>query len=188
MGAITPGPVNVLAIRHGAAAGRLTALAYVLGASLSYALVVWLMGQGGAWLLRGLGRAGRALAGRGLPAAPGLAGGQRAAHGAGRPGGAPRHAAWAAWPRCDGGLTQSLNPKAWLVALSGIGLFVLPQADAGGAGAVLRGVAAGLRPGRGLLGPGRPAAGAGPGPAGAPAWFNRAMGALLALSVASMLG
>jgi threonine/homoserine/homoserine lactone efflux protein len=51
MGAITPGPVNVLAIRHGAAAGRLTALAYVLGASLSYALVVWLMGQGGAWLL-----------------------------------------------------------------------------------------------------------------------------------------
>ena len=41
MGAITPGPVNVLAIRHGAAAGRLTALAYVLGASLSYALVVW---------------------------------------------------------------------------------------------------------------------------------------------------
>jgi threonine/homoserine/homoserine lactone efflux protein len=25
---------------------------------------------------------------------------------------------------------QALNPKAWLVALSGVGLFVVPQADA----------------------------------------------------------
>ena len=50
-GAITPGPVNVLALRHGN--GRAgAAFCYVLGASLSYALIVWLMGQSGQWLLK----------------------------------------------------------------------------------------------------------------------------------------
>jgi threonine/homoserine/homoserine lactone efflux protein len=49
-GAITPGPVNVLALRHGN--GRLAAFCYVLGASLSYAVIVWLMGQSGQWLLK----------------------------------------------------------------------------------------------------------------------------------------
>ena len=36
VGAITPGPVNVLALRHGAARSRLVSAAYVLGASASY--------------------------------------------------------------------------------------------------------------------------------------------------------
>ena len=35
VGAITPGPVNVLALRHGAARSRLVSAAYVLGASAS---------------------------------------------------------------------------------------------------------------------------------------------------------
>ncbi|WP_022979653.1 LysE family translocator [Ideonella sp. B508-1] len=191
MGAITPGPVNVLAIRHGAAAGRLTALAYVLGASLSYALVVWLMGQGGAWLLheawavqgaRWLGAAYLLhLAWRIATAPPmALAG----------PADAPRHAAWAALAALrDGGLTQSLNPKAWLVALSGIGLFVLPQADAQAALGLFCAVsllACGLGVGCWALA-GRLLAQALAPPARQQG-FNRAMGALLALSVASMLG
>ncbi len=50
-GAITPGPVNVLALRHGN--GRAgAAFCYVLGASVSYAVIVWLMGQSGQWLLK----------------------------------------------------------------------------------------------------------------------------------------
>src|SRR5256885_16793359 len=54
VGAITPGPVNVLALRHGAARSRLVSAAYVLGASASYAAVVWVMGQGAQWLLQTL--------------------------------------------------------------------------------------------------------------------------------------
>ena len=46
VGAITPGPVNVLALRHGAARSRLSSSLYVLGASASYAAVVWTMGLG----------------------------------------------------------------------------------------------------------------------------------------------
>jgi len=128
VGAITPGPVNVLALRHGAAAGRNVALAYVLGASLSYASVVWLMGVGGElvlsnpWVVQTARWVGAAymfyLAWRIASAPPSELNG---------------HASLA---RCsslqtlaEGALTQSLNPKAWIVALSGVSLFVLPQED-----------------------------------------------------------
>lgn len=187
MGAITPGPVNVLAIRHGAAAGRGAALAYVLGASLSYAGVVWLMGQGGAWLL---GEAWAVQTARWLGAGYLLHLAWRVAtappvplH---TPPGAAKLAAWAALR--EGGLTQSLNPKAWMVALSGIGLFVLPQADVPAALGWFCGVSllacvlgvgcwavAGRLLARALAPPQRQRQ------------FNRVMGALLALSVLSML-
>jgi threonine/homoserine/homoserine lactone efflux protein len=39
VGAITPGPVNILAIRRSAPGHGRAAVAYVLGASVSYALV-----------------------------------------------------------------------------------------------------------------------------------------------------
>ena len=51
-GAITPGPVNVIAMRHGSQSRRICAIFYVLGASISYALVVWIMGLSGQWLLQ----------------------------------------------------------------------------------------------------------------------------------------
>lgn len=129
-GAITPGPVNVLALRHGN--GRAgAAFCYVLGASLSYAVIVWLMGQSGQWLLKQpelLRWAPRVCAlyllwlAWQLAKAPG-------AHGQ-----AARQSAPASLPAGSGGAfvqgvaIQSLNPKAWLVALSGIGMFVAPLA------------------------------------------------------------
>lgn len=129
-GAITPGPVNVLALRHGN--GRAgAAFCYVLGASLSYAVIVWLMGQSGQWLLKQpelLRWAPRVCAlyllwlAWQLAKAPG-------AHGQ-----AARQSAPASLPAGPGGAfvqgvaIQSLNPKAWLVALSGIGMFVAPLA------------------------------------------------------------
>jgi threonine/homoserine/homoserine lactone efflux protein len=106
------------------------AFCYVLGASLSYALIVWLMGQSGQWLLKQpelLRWAPRICAlyllwlAWQLAKAPGPM--------AGRPGSAP-----ASLPAGPGGAfvqgiaIQSLNPKAWLVALSGIGMFVAPLA------------------------------------------------------------
>ena len=129
-GAITPGPVNVLALRHGN--GRAEApFCYVLGASLSYAHIVWLKGQSGQWLLKQpelLRWAPRVCAlyllwlAWQLAKAPG-------AHGQ-----AARQSAPASLPAGPGGAfvqgiaIQSLNPKAWLVALSGIGMFVAPLA------------------------------------------------------------
>lgn len=49
-----PGPVNVLALRHGSQRARQPALGYVLGASLSYGAVVAFMGLASAPLLQQL--------------------------------------------------------------------------------------------------------------------------------------
>ena len=128
-GAITPGPVNVLALRHGCESPRTTALLYVLGASLSYALIVWLMGQGSQWLLQ-------------IPAlalwAPRLCAvyllwlAWQIARAPTAPSAAQHSDAetsmqTAAAPAfLQGAAVQGLNPKAWLVALSGVGMFVIP--------------------------------------------------------------
>lgn len=128
VGAITPGPVNVLALRHGVTSGRGVAGAYVLGASVSYAAVVWLMGVGGELVL-------------GTPWVMPLArwgGATYLLYLAWRMGTAPpiemnsqdsttRHSSLASL--MQGALTQVLNPKAWIVALSGVSLFVLSQRD-----------------------------------------------------------
>ena len=128
VGSITPGPVNILAIRHGANARPSIAVSYVLGTSLSYTLVVWLMGQGGEQLLNNaLAMQGIKWAGAGylvylawcIATAPLTEfQGSSASH---------QYSALRAF--LDGCITQSLNPKAWMVALSGVGLFVLPQVD-----------------------------------------------------------
>lgn len=134
-GAITPGPVNVLALRHGCQSPRAIALLFVMGASLSYAAIVWLMGQGGHWLLEHPSL---------VPWAPRLC---------------AAYLLWLAWQLArapipvsspdtlretalptpqppptaaipafvQGVAVQGLNPKAWLVALSGVGMFVVPM-------------------------------------------------------------
>lgn len=128
-GAITPGPVNVLALRHGGRARRV-ALLYVLGASASYAAVVWCMGLGA--------RQAMALTPALAPAAQWvcaayllwlawrLARAPVSSNGVGDEGAALRP--WRAF--AQGAAVQALNPKAWLVALSGVGLFVLPHGTA----------------------------------------------------------
>lgn len=187
VGSITPGPVNILAVRHGAHGKHGVAMAYVLGASLSYALVVWLMGKGGEQLL------GNQL----LMLAMKWAGAGYLMYLAWRiataPASPPR--AWVALEGgtatkafVDGSLTQSLNPKAWMVALSGVGLFVLPQPDAQAALILFCGVSllacsigvgcwavAGRVLTRWLAVPARQKL------------FNRAMGLLLAYSVVHMV-
>ncbi len=127
VGAITPGPVNVLAVRHGLALRARVPAAFVLGASASYALVVALMGLGASQLLhqpavvQATRWAGAAyllyLAWRIATAPAGAA--------FGTVGSRPLPRAWAAFG--EGFALQALNPKAWLVALSGVSLFVLTQ-------------------------------------------------------------
>lgn len=188
VGAITPGPVNVLALRHGAAARRGVALAYVLGASLSYASVVWLMGVGGELVLSNPGVVQAArwvgaaymfyLAWRIASAPPSELNGK-----------VPSTRRSGLQTLVEGVLTQSLNPKAWIVALSGVSLFVLPQENVPQARwlfvvvsllACFVGVGSWAWVGRALAQwltlPARQRA------------FNRTMGAVLALCVIGMLG
>ena len=129
VGAITPGPVNVLALRHGSQRARQPALGYVLGASLSYGAVVACMGLASAPLLQQLPQLAQAaqwlcaayllwlawrlastkkhMASRSVPASAAMPIGRAFAQGV---------------------AVQTLNPKAWLFALSAVGLFVLPYA------------------------------------------------------------
>jgi len=131
VGAITPGPVNVLALRHGSQAPRHIALLYVLGASVSYAAVVWCMGQGARQLVDGLPRlAGTA---QWLCAAYLLWLAWRLARAAAHPAAAdgttlPHQPTPAAQAFIQGVAVQTLNPKAWLFALSAVGVFALPSA------------------------------------------------------------
>lgn len=132
VGAITPGPVNVLALRHGSQARRRVALGFVLGASASYAAVVWCMGQGAQWLVDGL--PGLAPLAQWLCAAYLLWLAWQLARAPVE--GCALQAAQAVPPWrafAQGATVQALNPKAWLVALSGVGLFVLPQGEGSGA-------------------------------------------------------
>ena len=129
IGSFTPGPVNILAVRHGSDEKPSVGVAYVLGASLSYTLIVWLMGKGGEQLLnhqlfiQTMKWAGAIylmyIAWR-IASAP-----FNKLH---KSGVLARNNTVRAF--VDGGITQSINPKAWMVALSGVLLFVLPQTDA----------------------------------------------------------
>lgn len=128
VGSITPGPVNILAVRHGYAGKPSVTMAYVLGASLSYTLVVWIMGKSGQQLLnnhlimQAIKWAGASyliylswcIATAPLNELQGSAALERDT---------------AVRAFIYGSMTQFLNPKAWMVALSGVGLFVLPQTD-----------------------------------------------------------
>lgn len=130
VGAITPGPVNVLALRHGARAPRTTALLYVLGASASYAAVVCLMGRSARLLLQELPWLSTAAQWLGAAYLLWLAWRLARAPATATDTGGQSQARWLQ-AFVQGAGVQALNPKAWLVALAGVGLFVLPQAEAG---------------------------------------------------------
>lgn len=127
VGAITPGPVNVLALRHGSQGPGYQALMYVLGASLSYVVVVACMGFGSTRMLGqhpGMAHSAQWLCAAyllwlawQLARAPAL---QPLAV-------QPSHhpSPWQAFNQ--GVAVQILNPKAWLFALSAVGLYALPQ-------------------------------------------------------------
>ncbi len=119
VGAISPGPVNIIATGAGASFGFRRAFPHVLGATVAYTLIVLLVGIGLGGLLEAYPQITTALQ---YPGAAFLL--------------------WMAWkiataePLSDlqgvtrppgmvaGALAQGLNPKAWLVSMSGVSLFV----------------------------------------------------------------
>lgn len=189
LGAVTPGPVNVLAVRHGLSLHARVPVAFVLGASLSYALVVALMGLGAGQVLN---HPMVVQAARWLGAAYLLLLAWRVAT---SPGAAPWHAqgsgnatrgAWAAWGQ--GFVLQALNPKAWLVALSGVSLFVLPQPHPLSALALFCGVSLlACAIGVGVWAAGGRLLVDWLAPPARQSLFQRALGAALALTVVGML-
>ena len=129
IGAVTPGPVNLVATSTGARSGWSAAMPHVMGASLGYTLVVicagvgmslasqvlpqlaeWMRYAGGAFLLYIAFKIATA------PVEPhdgrAMTDGRKAG-------------------LFNGALIQILNPKAWIVSLSGIGLYVTSQPEAG---------------------------------------------------------
>ena len=130
VGAVTPGPVNLLAIRHGSSRRGLIPLMFVVGASGSYAIVVAMMGAGAQQLLLGtpilvtgvqwMGAAYLLYLSWSIavsPLSPTVL-----------PGGDDKARCWRVMG--EGFTVQALNPKAWMVALAGVGLFVLPHSNA----------------------------------------------------------
>lgn len=131
VGGITPGPVNVMASSLGARWGWAGAWPHVLGASLAYCVMVGAMGSGlqlvlsrhpalarytqyagAAYLLYLSVRIGTAAPSTGVPS-----------------GGAANMRPGTLQGVWGGFWVQALNPKGWLVAMSGVGMFVAGAAD-----------------------------------------------------------
>lgn len=124
VGAVTPGPVNLIAASTVAKLGKNIAAAYVLGASIAYTMVVFITGITlntiVEWLpkvelwMQFIASAFLCYLAYKLYLAPMERLSVEEGH----------HLSWA-----NGALVQLLNPKAWLVAMSGISLFVVGQSD-----------------------------------------------------------
>lgn len=124
VGAVTPGPVNLIATSTAAQFGKSTAAKHVLGASVAYALVVFVTGNTLNSLVEWLPR---------IEFAMQIVGSAFLSYLAYKIYTAPfgrlvtednRHSSW-----LSGALVQLLNPKAWLVAMSGVSLYVVGQSE-----------------------------------------------------------
>ncbi|MDA0120276.1 LysE family translocator [Vibrio sp. T11.5] len=122
VGAVTPGPVNLLATTTAVNNGLRAALKHVLGASIAYAVVVFATGQMMQTLVAILPK---------LEVWMQLIGSSFLFYLAYQIFVAPvkgvavepvKSSGW-----LTGSLTQIVNPKAWLVAMSGVSLYVLGQ-------------------------------------------------------------
>ncbi|KJY91719.1 transporter [Vibrio neptunius] len=122
VGAVTPGPVNLLATTTAVNDGLRAALKHVLGASIAYAIVVFATGQMMQTLVAILPK---------LEVWMQLIGSSFLFYLAYQIFAAPvkgvavepvKSSGW-----LTGSLTQIVNPKAWLVAMSGVSLYVLGQ-------------------------------------------------------------
>jgi len=131
IGAISPGPVNIISTGAGANFGFKGALAYILGATISYTLVVFLVGIGLNSILETFPQITRSLQYIGgafllymsykIATASPL-----------KPSANSTTSMSKKKPPSfiEGVLTQGLNPKAWLVSMSGVSLFVSANSPA----------------------------------------------------------
>lgn len=126
IGAITPGPVNVIATSTSANFGFKRTLPHIIGASVSYAMIVFIVGIGFNTVLKNNPQITELLryfgAGFLFYMAYKIATSVPSHETVDNSDSPPR------W--IDGVMAQALNPKAWLVSMSGITLFVSSQSPA----------------------------------------------------------
>ncbi|UXI02846.1 LysE family translocator [Photobacterium sp. TY1-4] len=122
VGAVTPGPVNMLATSTALNHGKRAAAAHVMGASVAYALIVYCSGSMMHTLLRQLPEVATAMKVGGSALLLTMAYQIYAAPVASVQTSQVTRSGW--W---IGSLTQLLNPKAWIVAMSGVSLYVAGQ-------------------------------------------------------------
>lgn len=125
VGAVTPGPVNVIATSSGATYGFLRTLPHVLGATLSYTFIVVLAGTGANQLFHDNPEALVSLRYVGSTFLIYMA--YKIASAAITEEQNDQNSTPPSF--IQGALCQGLNPKAWLVSLSGVSVFVLNQSD-----------------------------------------------------------
>lgn len=121
----TPGPVNVLSAMSGARFGVRRSLPYVLGATTSFVAILMLLGLGFREMLGLVERFSLALTLAGAGYMLYLA--WRIAADSGEMSFAATEGARPGF--LTGLVTQGLNPKAWIVSLSAITIYVAPHAD-----------------------------------------------------------
>jgi len=127
IGAISPGPVNIIAASSGANYGFRRTLPHVFGATISYTVIVFLMGIGLSQTLKVFPQFTNALQ---------YIGGAFLLYmsfkiASSEPFDSKNITNEATAPSfIEGVLSQSLNPKAWLVSMSGVSLFVIPNTPA----------------------------------------------------------
>ncbi len=121
IGAISPGPVNIIATGTAASFGFKRTLPHVIGATLSYTLIVFLAGVGLSQLLFAFPALSQVLQ---------LCGAAFLLYMAYKIGTAPvqslsdEDVQQTPPSMLQGALSQGLNPKAWLVSMSGVAVFV----------------------------------------------------------------
>ena len=123
IGAVSPGPVNIMATSSSVNFGFKRTLPHVLGASVSYAAIVLLVGIGLNQLLSQNPQITDAL--KYIGAIFLLYMSYKIATAATDDSENVTHLR--APTLIEGGLAQSLNPKAWLVSMSGVSIFVTPN-------------------------------------------------------------
>ncbi|MEZ8104060.1 MULTISPECIES: LysE family translocator [Vibrio] len=127
VGSISPGPVNVIATSTAANYGIKRAMPYVMGATISYTLIVFLAGI----LLESL-----------TTFVPQISGGMRIVGGlfliymaikiaTAEPNVGSKEERLSAPSLFDGAISQGVNPKAWMVSMSGVSLYVIGQGSSG---------------------------------------------------------
>jgi len=127
IGAISPGPVNIIATGSGASFGFRRTIPHILGATIAYTLIVLLAGLGlNHWLtvfpeisntLQYIGSAFLLYMSYKIATAV--------------PMGSDKMKETKHPPSLvEGALSQGLNPKAWLVSMSGVSLFVTANSQA----------------------------------------------------------
>ena len=123
VGAASPGPVNIIAISSSLSFGYRGTLAHITGASICYGLIVAVVGLGLNQLLLRYPQFNQGVKYLGAVFLMYMSYRIAVAIGAEKMQASHHHAP----SILQGALSQGLNPKAWLVAMSGVSLFVSTQ-------------------------------------------------------------